>query len=145
MGHTKTFLTRKGFVMKGQWFIISAVVASSVFLGISLLLRDYFVIDSSASATINNDHYFYNINRELDNVVANTPTSPGNCINLTTNLDGFRTLTQQGMAARGILLSLEYVIVQCSPNRVNFDILMASNDEVIYNFTTRKDASEIID
>ncbi len=130
--------------MKGQWFIISAVVASSVFLGISLLLKDYFVVDSSAAVTVNNDHYFYNINRELDNIVANTHTSPGNCINLTTSLDGFRTLTQQEMAARGVLLSLEYTIVQCGPNQVNFDILMASNDEVIYNFTTRKNASEII-
>lgn len=130
--------------MKGQWFIISAVVASSVFLGISMLLKDYFIIDSSKSATINDDHYFYNINREVDNIVAHTPTTPGNCINLTTNLDAFKALAQQEMAARGILLSLEYNIVQCSPNHVNFDILTASNGEVIYNFTTRKSASEII-
>ena len=130
--------------MKGQWFIISAVVASSVFLGISMLLKDYFVVDSSVSATMNNDHYFYSISNELGNIVANTPTSPGDCLNLTTRLDEFRALSQQEMAARGILLSLEYSVVQCSPNRVNFDVLMASNNEVIYNFSTRKSASEII-
>ena len=130
--------------MKGQWFIISAVVASSVFLGISLLLKDYFTIDSSTSATIVDDHYFYSVNRELNNIVANTPTSPGNCLNLTTNLNGFRALTQQEMAERGILLSLEYAIVQCSPTIVNFDVLMASNDEVVYKFATRKNTSEII-
>ena len=130
--------------MKGQWFIISAVVASSVFLGISMLLRDYFIIDSSTSATINTEHYFYNVNRELDNIVSHTPASPVNCINLTTNLDAFKALTQQELAARGILFSLEYAIVQCSPNIVNFDLLMASNNEVIYNFSTRKNASDII-
>ena len=130
--------------MKGQWFIISAVVASSVFLGISLLLKDYFVIDSSASAAVNNDHYFRNIDRELDSIVMKTPTSPGNCVNLTTNLEEFKTLTQQELAARGMLLSMEYNIIQCSPNVVNFDLLVASNSQVLYNFTTRSQASEII-
>ena len=130
--------------MKGQWFIISAVVASSIFLGISMLLKDYFVVDSSIPATINNDYYFYNINSGLDSIVANTPTSPGDCLNLTTRLDEFRTLTEQEMSARGVLLSLEYAVIQCGPNKVNFDILIASNREVIYNFTTRKNASEII-
>ena len=130
--------------MKGQWFIISAVVASSVFLGISMLLKDYFVVDSSVSAAMNNDYYFYNINNELSNIVANTPTSPSDCLNMTTRLDEFKVLSQQEMAARGILLNLQYVVVQCSPNRVNFNILVASNSEVIYNFSTRKSASEII-
>jgi hypothetical protein len=130
--------------VKGQWFIISAVVASSIFLGISLLLKDYFIVDSSIPATVSNDHYFYNINHELDSIVANTPTSPADCTNLITNLDSFRTLAGQEMAARGILLSLEYNVIQCSPNRVNFDLLLASNDQIIYNFSTRKFASEII-
>lgn len=130
--------------MKAQWFIISAVVASSVFLGISTLLKGYFVIDSSTAATINNDHYFRNIDRELDGIVAMTPTSPGNCVNLTTNLEEFKTLTQQELASRGLLLSLEYTIIQCSPNQVGFDLLVASNSQILYNFTTRKSASEII-
>lgn len=130
--------------MKGQWFIISAVVASSVFLGISLLLKDYFVTDSSVPATANNDHYFSNINREFDQIISSTPTSPGNCLNLTTRLDEFKALTGHEMAARGVLLSLQYTIQQCSPNQVKADILLASNNQVIYNFTTLKNVSQII-
>lgn len=129
--------------MKGQWFIISAVVASSIFLGLSFLLKDYFVLDSSDAGKINNDFFFYNINNQLDSIVQNTVTIAGNCVNLTTALDEFKTIAERDLAAKGLFLRIDYTIVQCNPNIVKFDFIVATDEEIIYNFTTKK-VSDVI-
>ena len=130
--------------MKGQWFIISAVIASSIFLGMSLLLKDYFVIDSAATSRTNNDFYFNSIEEQLNNIVRNTVTNVSNCINLTTNLEEFRTIAEKDLAAKAMFAKIEYKIIQCNPNIVKFDFIVASHDEIIYNFTTRENVSELI-
>lgn len=130
--------------MKGQWFIISAVIASSIFLGMSFLLKDYFVVDSAATARVSNDFYFGNIEDQLDNIVRNSITNSTNCVNLTTNLDEFKALAEKDLASRGFYSKIEYKVIQCAPNAVKFDFIVASHDEIIYNFTTRQNASELI-
>ena len=40
---------------KGQWFIISAVIATGAFLSISLVLKDFFVVDASNDARTRED------------------------------------------------------------------------------------------
>lgn len=131
--------------MKGQWFIISAVIASSVFLTLSLFLKDYFVTDTSSQAGISNDFYLHNIQEQLDRLVATAITDdPPTCINLTTNLNEFRAVAERVLAARGLFLNLNYTIADCSAaNDVKFNIIIASQEAVVYNFTTHK-VSDII-
>ncbi|MBI4174014.1 MAG: hypothetical protein HY517_00070 [Candidatus Aenigmarchaeota archaeon] len=130
--------------MKGQWFIISAVIASSIFLGMSFLLKDYFAVDTAAVGRVNSDFYFGNIENQLDNIVRNSVTSVANCLNLTTSLDEFIALAERDLASRGYYAKIEYKVVQCSPNVVNFDFIVASHDSIVHNFTKRENVSELI-
>ena len=136
--------------MRGQWFIISAVVASSIFLGMSLLLKDYFDVNSAETARTNNAFYFNSIQEQLDNVVRNTPTKSG-CINLTTNLAELKWVVEKELAAKGVFARVEYnpAMIVCNDNpptesEVKVDFIVASHEQVIYNFTTKKYASDFI-
>lgn len=130
---------------KGQWFLISAVIASSAFLGISLLVKDYFAVDTSSAAKINNGFYFQSISQQLDNILKNTVVNDSPvCINLTTNLDEFRAVAEKAMAAKGLFFDMNYTIKNCSSKKVNFNFLLASQSETLYNFSTAKSASEVI-
>ncbi|MBS3051314.1 MAG: hypothetical protein J4400_04140 [Candidatus Aenigmarchaeota archaeon] len=135
--------------MRGQWFIISAVVASSIFLGMSLLLRDYFVVDSADTARVNNAFYFNSMEEQLDSILRETVTSQSNCVNLTTSLDELKWLAEKELASKGVFAKIEYNVAQCNVNPpaesvVKFDFIVASHDQIIYNFTTRKYPSELI-
>jgi hypothetical protein len=55
---------------KGQWFILSAVIASAAFLSISLMYRGYFSIDTSSLAKVNEDFFFLNALEELNKTVS---------------------------------------------------------------------------
>ena len=53
----KSFQSGKRTSSKGQWFFISAVIASGIFLSISVIFKDYFAVDSSAALS-DEDFYF---------------------------------------------------------------------------------------
>lgn len=55
---------------KGQWFLLSAVIASATFLSISLMYKGYLSIDSSDAAKANEDFFFMNIVSELNRTVS---------------------------------------------------------------------------
>ena len=131
--------------MKGQWFIISAVVASSIFFGISVMMKDYFVLDSSQTAAVNSDYYFYNIQNQFDKIVATTLTNVS-CVNLTTNLNEFKTVAEKSLAGKGYLALLEYTITPpCgSSNIVKMDLLIADSRQMLYNFSTYSNVTQII-
>ncbi len=132
--------------MKGQWFIISAVVATSVFLSISVLLEDYFIIDASSQARVSNDFHFYNIMDQFNYIAENTMTN-GSCINLTTRLDELKKLTEDSLGAKGFLVNLEYTInpPDCSGSEtVDIDLLVASHEQIIFNFTKYNSSQELI-
>lgn len=132
--------------MKGQWFIISAVVVSSVFLGISLVLKDYFVVDSSSPVRTTDVFYFKSINEQLDNIIKNTVTDDHpTCVNLSTNLNELNTTTSKTLAAKGIFFYLKYNIKGCdTTNDVDVDLLVASQNGMVYNFTTLSSPSQIL-
>ncbi|HLC68109.1 MAG TPA: hypothetical protein VJI12_04500 [archaeon] len=131
--------------MKGQWFIISAVVASSIFFGISVMMKDYFVLDSSQTASMNSDYYFYNIQNQFNKIVATTVTNV-NCINLTTNLNEFKTVTEKSLAGKGYFALLEYQVTPpCGANNiVKMDLIIADGRQTIYNFSTYSNVNQII-
>jgi hypothetical protein len=139
------FFSKEKARPKGQWFIISAVIASGVFLGLSMLLKDYFIIDSSSYAMVNNDYYFYNTLDQFRNVVSDTPTYVS-CINLTTNLDEFRAFTQKELAAKGLFVFMNYTVTPpCNnPNTVKLDLLIASENGLLYNFSSYVSPKQVI-
>ncbi len=131
--------------MKGQWFIISAVVATSVFLSISMLLQNYFIVDSSSQARVNADYYFYNFLDQFNE--ARKVTTDGNCTNLTTNLESLKNMVQNTLASKGLFMYFEYQIVppDCSGDEdVNMDLVIATREQIIYNFTNYNTTDEII-
>src|SRR3989344_2015384 len=58
--------------MKGQWFLISAVIASSIFLTISFALKSFFSVDTSAAALYDEHYYFFDIKYNLKEYLALT-------------------------------------------------------------------------
>src|SRR3990172_7058492 len=65
----KTFtrdITRRR--MKGQWFLISAVIASSIFLTISFALKSFFSVDTSAAALYDEHYYFFDIKYNVNEI-----------------------------------------------------------------------------
>ena len=123
---------------KGQWFIISAVIASGIFLGISMMLKDYSSVDTSAPTRMNGDFYFYNIRDQINAIVSTAVTDDSpTCINLTSRLDEFRTTAERALAAKGLLFYMDYTIATCdATNDVKFNYIIASQDQMIYNFST---------
>lgn len=114
--------------MKGQWFLISAVIAVGAFLSISVFFRDYFAIDSSEVARTNEDYHFYNIDKQFDNVVAQSE-----CAKLDLNLREFKTFAEKSMAELGYFLYMDHTIKTCSGSFKSVDkkIVLASDKAVI--------------
>jgi len=81
--------------MKGQWFLISAVIMSSIFLTISIFLKGYYHVDTSKVALTDEDYYFRNIVEELNKTLKNSY-----------NVDEFIFFVEQKMAERGYLLKI---------------------------------------
>jgi hypothetical protein len=131
--------------MKGQWFIISAVVASSIFFTVSVLLKDYFVVDSSHEAAISNDYYFYDIVEQFNYIVATTPTNVS-CSNLTARLDELKAVAERTLSPKGMFVFLNYTLPpSCSEsNYVSMNLLIASEKEIIYNISSGATPGQII-
>lgn len=108
--------------MKGQWFIISAVIASGVFLAISVLFRDYFLVDSSVTASINEDFYFTNIEDQLYSL-KNLDNGCAIPAEYEQNYREFREFLTQKTAAMGYFL---YINKTSSCPDPAFSIMLAS-------------------
>ena len=55
---------------KGQWFIISAVIATGAFLSISIIFEDFLILDSSKNVRDNIDFYFGEVKNILNDISA---------------------------------------------------------------------------
>jgi len=99
---------------KGQWFIISAVVISGVFLAISILLKNY-GIDSSAAAMADDDFYFRNVQHQLNQTIllSNSETKEN-------NVNEFIYFAQERLAAKGYLLNI--TILDLNNNKFNITL-----------------------
>lgn len=113
--------------MKGQWFIISAVIASGVFLAISVLFRDYFLVDSSTIAAVNENFYFKNIDQQLGQLAF----LDGGCSDLAKynqNYLEFKEFAQKKMASIGYFLYID----KNGGCPATFSLLIASERAVIH-------------
>ncbi len=113
--------------MKGQWFIISAVVASGVFLAMSVLFRDYFLVDSSTVASINEDFYFKNVEQQLA-LLASMDDGCANPSQYEQNYLEFKEFAERKIARLGYFLFINKTSV--CPGE--FSLLLASDRAVIH-------------
>lgn len=115
---------------KGQWFMISAVILSSIFLTISVMLKEYKFIDASAIAGRDENFYFHNLAQNLNRTVY---YSPG-CENLTLNINEMIYFEKIEMAKKGYIVDVYYTILDCnSPvpeNRIRFDLISLASDKM---------------
>ncbi|MBI4170058.1 MAG: hypothetical protein HY514_00020 [Candidatus Aenigmarchaeota archaeon] len=89
--------------MKGQWFLISAVLATSAFLSISLVLKDYFVTDASDIARGREDYYLWDLRTQFDALVQES-----SCDDMEKNLNGFIAFVRNRLWESGYLGYIEY-------------------------------------
>ena len=116
---------------KGQWFLVSAVIASGAFLAISLLFNNYFVVDTSEPALIEEDYYFSGVKSGINRTIwfSNCTVIEG-ITNMDRNLRNFVQFSKDELAEVGYFLHAEYTINDCAAKRVNYGILLASEKYV---------------
>jgi len=119
--------------MKGQWFLISAVVASGVFLALSALFKSYFVVDPAFTARHNEDFYFNNVREQFNNVI-----SASDCTSMDRNLREFRAFTQRELGNMGYFLFMNYTF-DCNAKTSKLGLLVASPNMLICQNINVKD------
>lgn len=87
---------------KGQWFILSAVIASAAFLSISMMYRGYMSVDTSEVARVQEDFFFLNIMRELNR----TFSYSGSDSELISNFGDFSDFAKQKAIEYGYSLQI---------------------------------------
>ncbi len=110
--------------MKGQWFLISAVVISIFFVTISNLLRDYFTADFVPVASVNEDFYFESVK---DGIIDTVLMSPPSCTEIERNLTEFIGFSTRKMAKLGYLEQVTYISVNCAAKRYRVTLTLNSN------------------
>ena len=109
---------------KGQWFIISAVVLSGVFLSLSVLFKTYSKIDIKQTAT-ETDFYFWNIKEGLQ------ATLYSGCSEQ--KFQEFEKIVKERLEKNGIFVFLNYTgKYDCLTKNSEFGIMLATDNEVLY-------------
>ena len=103
---------------KGQWFLISAVIISGAFLTISVMLKDYMVLDQSAVIKMDEDFYFNEIKEKLYSVI-----DYEDCDKTEKNINEYIVFAKEKMAEKGYYLHLE-VDFDCEPELPPSDIML---------------------
>lgn len=108
--------------LKGQWFLISAIMATGVFLVISGLFKTYLVQDTSPEARANEDYFFDNIRMQFNEIRKDCPE-------IDRNLRDFRAFVSREMTSHGYLFYMNYSLSGCTVS--NPSLLIASERYVI--------------
>jgi hypothetical protein len=111
---------------KGQWFIISAVVISGVFVIISSMLRVSFGIDASDVARRNEHFYFNNIKEQVGNVELRCQQGS----DFAKDLSEFLYFSQKSMESKGYFFFMNYTIDGCTARSLG--IMIASEKGMFY-------------
>ena len=130
---------RSSISRKGQWFIVAAVIASSVFLGISVIFKSFAATDASQSAVGGEEFYFWSAQKALRDVLANAPAG---CANMAEALAEYNATASRQMAELGYFLFLNVTLNMagdCASREAGIGILLASDRAVFYNNLTPAD------
>ncbi len=115
---------RRFVAPKGQWFIISAVIASGVFLSISVLFRSFFSIDASDVAMLDQDVLLSSMK---DGWLKAIEESEPECRQLQRNLDEFKHFNMDKMSEKGYIADIKYGIRDCNEKAVDTHLLLVSS------------------
>lgn len=115
-----------GYMAKGQWFLISAVVISGALLTISVLFRDYFIADASKVALIDEDFYFNDIKFGMKDILANHCPSNSDGAR---NFKEFIEFSRQKMQEKGYIFEVACRAEDCPINcaqslQYNFPLIL---------------------
>jgi len=113
--------------MKGQWFLVSAVMASSAFLLMSIFLKSYFVADSSKIAFYDENFYFQNIKKQMYNAA-----SQSNCTTMDKNLNEAAKYFREKMIESGYYVYIKPYDTNCLLKTTKLQLLVASDRMVVY-------------
>ncbi|MBI2972120.1 MAG: hypothetical protein HYY37_06900 [Candidatus Aenigmarchaeota archaeon] len=94
--------------MKGQWFLISAVVASGAFLAISLFFRGYFSASPEKVALADEDYYLWMIKDGMKKTIDISCSQGG--LTLTERQNAERNLNEFIQESKNSLAALGYVV-----------------------------------
>ncbi len=120
-----------GYVVKGQWFLISAVVISGALLTISVLFRDYFIADASKVALIDEDFYFNDIKSGMKDILANHCPSNDEGAR---NLKEFLEFSRQKMQEKGYILEVVWSDTDCLNDYSSHDCSVDCSSTLQQNF-----------
>lgn len=112
---------------KGQWFIISAVMISGVFLVISSMMRISFGVDASDVGRRNEYFYFNNILEQQGNVEAKCMSGEGD---FARDMGEFERFSRQFAESRGYFFFMNYTISGCDAQ--SFGLMIASEKGMLY-------------
>lgn len=116
---------------KGQWFLISTIAVSSTLLAISILFSQYFTVDATTSARMDEDFYFWNIKGSLEETVQLNGFDQPGCTVLNSKLDEFTSFAQKRMSNMGYFLFVNRSVI-CASSQATFGILLASEKMIVY-------------
>lgn len=108
---------------KGQWYIISAVIASGALLTIAIIFKSYFVVDSSKVALMDETYHFNVFKNGLQRTI-----QLSSCSELDRNLREFIQFSRQKMAQKGYLLTIFYTINDCATKDVSINVILLQSD-----------------
>lgn len=112
---------------KGQWFILSAVVASFVFLTLSTFFRGYYIIDTSSIPLCDEDFIMWNIVSELNKTITQYATSDGE---LAEYLDKLINLAEENYRSLGYYVDIN-ITSPVHLSGTSFKILIKTHQMII--------------
>ncbi len=116
---------------KGQWYLVSAVMVSGAFLVISALFKNYYIVDTSQIAMMNEDYYFWDLRSAFEKTIEDAGFDQPGCTNLNRRLDEFMVFSQKSMAEKGYYLFMNKSI-DCANEKVEYGMLIASGKSMLY-------------
>ncbi|MBI2076168.1 MAG: hypothetical protein HYT72_02890 [Candidatus Aenigmarchaeota archaeon] len=109
---------RDNIFNKGQWFFISAVIASGIFLSISVIFKDYFAVESSPVLS-DEDFYFSSVKDGLLAAIKSDPGCTGE------NLKEFVQFATERTAQIGYMLNVtKKNNLDCAKGMENFHLVL---------------------
>ncbi|MCD6381480.1 MAG: hypothetical protein J7L43_00690 [Candidatus Aenigmarchaeota archaeon] len=113
-------------MLKGQWFLISAVVASFLFLTLSTFFRGYYIVDTAKVPRYNEEFIAWNIVGELNRTISKYSTAT----NLEENLNWIIKFLEEKYRKFGYYVDVN-ITSPVSPSGTSFIILVKTDRAMI--------------
>jgi len=106
--------------MRGQWFVIAAIIVSATLLAISQILASYLVVDLSVIGRVREHTIFHGVVDELNKTIERC-LGRGDCLE---RIEEFRHVASKELGGRGYYFDL--LLKRLSPSSVLVEITLLS-------------------